>query len=133
MKIAFISDDGKNISQHFGRARYYVVVTVEKGQPVSREIREKIGHTDFASESHEEEHRDYPHGFGPGAQYRHGRMIEAINDCEALVAGGMGLGARQNLQARGVRSVLTDIISIDDAVKAYIEGSLKDRTERIHL
>ena len=31
MKIAAITDDGTTISQHFGRAPYYVVVTVEAG------------------------------------------------------------------------------------------------------
>jgi hypothetical protein len=30
--IAVISDDGRTVSQHFGRARYYVVLTVENGQ-----------------------------------------------------------------------------------------------------
>jgi predicted Fe-Mo cluster-binding NifX family protein len=34
MKIAAITDDGKTISQHFGRAPYYLVVTVENGQIV---------------------------------------------------------------------------------------------------
>jgi predicted Fe-Mo cluster-binding NifX family protein len=29
MKIAIVSDDGMTISQHFGRATYYVVVSVE--------------------------------------------------------------------------------------------------------
>ena len=32
MKIAVITDDGKAISQHFGRAQYYLVATVENGQ-----------------------------------------------------------------------------------------------------
>jgi hypothetical protein len=27
MKIAVVTDDGENISQHFGRARYYAVFT----------------------------------------------------------------------------------------------------------
>ena len=29
MKIAIITDDGKTISQHFGRANYYAVVTID--------------------------------------------------------------------------------------------------------
>jgi predicted Fe-Mo cluster-binding NifX family protein len=132
MKIAFVSDNGKNVSQHFGQARYYVVVTVENGQAVNREVREKMGHTHFTNEPHDEEDNVSPHGFGPRAQHRHGRMIEAITDCEVLIAGGMGLGAHQNLQARGIRPVLTDLISIDDAVNAYVEGRLEDHAERIH-
>ena len=32
MKIAVITEDGTTISQHFGRAPLYVVVTVEGGK-----------------------------------------------------------------------------------------------------
>ncbi len=35
MKIAAITDDGKTISLHFGRAQQYLVATVENGQIVS--------------------------------------------------------------------------------------------------
>ncbi|MGA8903982.1 MAG: hypothetical protein WB661_03120 [Candidatus Bathyarchaeia archaeon] len=45
MKVALVSDNGKNVSQHFGRARYYVVVTVENGHEVNREVRDKLGPT----------------------------------------------------------------------------------------
>lgn len=48
MKIAAITDDGKTISQHFGRAQYYPVATIENGQIVDRELREKPGHAHFA-------------------------------------------------------------------------------------
>ncbi len=41
MKIALITDDGKSISQHFGRAPYYLVVTLEDGKEVNRELRPK--------------------------------------------------------------------------------------------
>mgnify|MGYP001095166884 CR=1 FL=1 len=40
MKIAAITDDGVAISQHFGRAAYYLVATVEDGQIVNRELRD---------------------------------------------------------------------------------------------
>jgi len=40
MKIAVISDDGKTISRHFGRAPYYLVLTVEDGKIVAREQRD---------------------------------------------------------------------------------------------
>jgi predicted Fe-Mo cluster-binding NifX family protein len=130
MKIAFVSDNGDNVSQHFGRARYYVVVTVEDGKAVTREVRDKLGHMHFAE--HEEQHGS-PHGYGPEAQHRHGLMIEAVNDCEILVAGGMGAGALESIRAHGIRPVLTNIMSINDAVTAYVEGRLEDRSERVHV
>ena len=56
MKIAAVSEDGVTISQHFGRAPFYVVVTVEDGKIVSREQRDKLGHAHFANEPHEAAH-----------------------------------------------------------------------------
>lgn len=132
MKIAAITDDGHSISQHFGRASHYLVVTVENGQIVSREMRDKLGHAHFAGEPHESEQPGQPHGFSPAAQDRHAQMAEAIVDCEALLCGGMGAGAYQSMQTRGIKPVVTDIVSIDEAVAAYIRGKIVDRTDRLH-
>ncbi len=132
MKIAAITDDGQTISQHFGRAPYYEVVTIEDGHVVARERREKLGHTHFAGESHGPEAHGQPHGFDPAAQDRHARMAETIADCEALLCRGMGAGAYASMQARGIRPIVTDIASIDEAVAAYLAGSIVDHVDRLH-
>jgi len=41
MKIAFITDDGKTISRHFGRAAHYLVVELAENQILKREISER--------------------------------------------------------------------------------------------
>ncbi len=132
MKIAAITDDGRTISQHFGRAGHYLVVTVENGRVVNREMRDKLGHNHFAQEPHPAETPGQPHGFDPVSQDRHTRMAEAIADCQALLCGGMGAGAYESMRQRGIRPVVTDLVSIDDAVKAYIEGQIVDRVDRLH-
>jgi predicted Fe-Mo cluster-binding NifX family protein len=132
MKIAAITEDGKTISQHFGRAPYYQVVTVEAGQIVNRELRDKLGHAHFANEPHESGPPGQPHGMDPAAQSRHARMAESIVDCEALLCGGMGMGAYQSMKERGIRPIVTDIESIDVAVMAYVEGRIVDEVGRLH-
>lgn len=132
MKIAAITDDGKNISLHFGRAPYYLVVTVEDGKIVNRELRNKMGHTHFANQPHEEEAPGMPHGMGPASHDKHLQMAEAIGDCEALLCGGMGMGAYQSMQIRGIKPVVTDIYDIEQAVMAYVNGTIVDRTEKLH-
>jgi predicted Fe-Mo cluster-binding NifX family protein len=132
MKIAAITDDGRTISQHFGRAPYYLVATVENGAIVNREMRDKLGHAHFANEPHEGDQPGQPHGFGPAAQNRHVQMAEAIADCQALLCGGMGAGAYQSMVERGIKPVVTEIASIDDAVMAYVEGRIVDRTDWLH-
>ena len=132
MKIAAITDDGKSISQHFGRAAYYLVATVENGEIVERELRDKLGHAHFQNEPHEAEAPGQPHGCGSASHDRHVRMAESIADCEALLCRGMGAGAYYSMEQRGIRPVVTDIESIEEALQAYIEGRIIDHTEKLH-
>lgn len=132
MKIAAITDDGKTISQHFGRAPYYQVVTVENGKIIDRQLREKLGHNHFASQPHAEEQHGQQHGMDAGSHQKHMQMAEAIADCEALLCGGMGMGAYQSMVSRGIKPVVTELNDIDQAVLAYAEGRLVDRVERLH-
>lgn len=132
MKIAAITDDGKTISQHFGRAPYYLVVTVEGGKIVSRELREKMGHAHFENEPHDPEPAGQAHGRGPAARSRHARMAAAISDCQVLLCGGMGYGAYESMRERGIQPIVTDIEEIDQAIAAYLDGTLVDQVDRLH-
>jgi predicted Fe-Mo cluster-binding NifX family protein len=135
MKIAVITDDEQSISQHFGRAPYYVVATIENGQIVGRERRDKLGHAHFANEPHAaESHEADPRGHGIDlvSQDRHTRMAEAIADCEVLLCRGMGAGAYESMKQAGIRPIVTDIPGIDEAVQAYLEGKIVDQVERLH-
>lgn len=134
MKIAAVSEDGVTISRHFGRAPLYVVVTVQDGRILSRETRDKLGHAQFAGEAHDEPRGADPrgHGFDPAAQGRHTRMVAAIADCQVLLARGMGTGAYENMRQAGIRPIVTDVGTIDDAVRAYLAGDLQDHVEKLH-
>lgn len=132
MKIAAITEDGKIISQHFGRAAYYLVATVENGQIVSRELRNKLGHTHFVDQPHAEEQPGQPHGMDAASHNKHLQMVESIADCEALLCRGMGMGAYESMKALGIRPVVTDIAAIDEAVMAYVGGNIVDHVERLH-
>jgi len=135
MKIAAVSEDGVTISQHFGRAPFYVVVTIEDGKVTSREKREKIGHAQFAGEPHGAHGSGADargHGFEPEAQGRHARMVEAIADCDVLLARGMGAGAYESIKRAGVRPVVTDVEDVDAAIHAFLAGTLTDHVEKLH-
>jgi len=132
MKIAAITEDGKTISQHFGRAPYYLVLTIENGLIMGRELRDKLGHTHFANQPHDEVGPGIPHGTGAASHDKHMMMSEAIADCETLLCGGMGMGAYQSMQARGIKPVVTEIEDIDQAALAYAAGKIVDRVDRLH-
>ncbi|HNR47174.1 MAG TPA: NifB/NifX family molybdenum-iron cluster-binding protein [Anaerolineaceae bacterium] len=133
MKIAAITDDGKTISQHFGRAPYYLVLTIEEGQIVNRELRNKMGHNQF-TETHE--HAEEPHAAGHGmdasSHNKHISMAEAISDCKALLCGGMGMGAYESMRQLNIQPVVTDLRDIEAAAQAFIDGKLIDHTELLH-
>jgi len=133
MKIAFVTDDGMNISAHFGRAAYYLVVNVENGQEIGREMREKLGHTHFHAAEHQHgEHDSGVHGLDPQSQSRHVSMLEAIADCDAVVCGGMGQGAVHSIQSSGKDLRLTDERLIDQALQRFLTGNLPSQLELSH-
>lgn len=154
MKIAVITDDEHRISAHFGRARYFMVYTVEDGEILTRELRDKAGHDHFvaeqdvhvdhggdATEHHEHHHEHHEHhgrhdarghGFGHGAGQRHASMLESIQDCDVLLARGMGQGAYIALQQANIVPITTELKLIEEAVQAFLAGEIVDRPERRH-
>jgi predicted Fe-Mo cluster-binding NifX family protein len=131
MKIAIITDDGKSISQHFGRATHYMVLTIEDGKIINRELREKMGHNQFSGESHEEHHGEN-HGMDEAHHDRHAQMAGSIADCEAVICGGMGMGAYQSMLRLNIKPVVTDLQDIDSIAQSYIDGKIVDHTEKLH-
>jgi len=132
LKIAVASDDGVNISQHFGRAPYYVVVTVEEGRIVARETRSKAGHQTFAAHEPPKLAPDERHGYDAGSGVRHESMAETVSDCQVLLIGGMGWGAYEAMKSYGIEPIATDVKDIDGAVKLYLAGKLPNLMERLH-
>ncbi len=127
MKIAVVTEDGVTISRHFGRAPYYAVVTTEDGRIIATEQREKFAHHHGPGEhSHEGGHR------GPEAENTHGRMLSPIEDCQVLIARGMGNGAFYSLQQAGIQPIITDVADIQEAVQHYLKGDLVNHVERLH-
>ena len=142
MKIAAVTDDELTISQHFGRSRFFLVVTIEDGQITHRELRDKLGHAQFVNLPHDDHDHDHDHEHGHGHGQRHGldaashgkhlRMTEAITDCEAVLCRGMGQGAYNSMQIHGIKPVVTDIANIDAAALAYAAGEIVNHVDRLH-
>ncbi|MCX6054752.1 MAG: NifB/NifX family molybdenum-iron cluster-binding protein [Chloroflexi bacterium] len=131
MKIAIITDDGRAISQHFGRATHYMVLTIEEGKITNRELREKMGHNQFSGESHEEHHGEN-HGMDEAHHDRHAQMAGSIADCEAVICGGMGMGAYQSMLRLNIKPIVTDLQDIDAIAQSYIDGKIIDHIEKLH-
>jgi len=44
----------------------------------------------------------------------------------------MGWGAYESLKSRAIETIVTDVESIDEAVKLYLAGKLPNLMERLH-
>ncbi len=126
MKIAFVTEDERTISAHFGRAPKVVVVTVEGGQEVGREVRMKEGHGPGHEHGHGHEH-------GQGGHHRdHSSKFAPMQDCDVLVARGMGGPAMAHAESMGLQVFLTREQEIDRALEAYLAGRLDHDERRLH-
>lgn len=134
MNIAVVTDDGSRVAMHFGRARFYQVFSVEDGEILRSELRDRRGtlhHGHDHGHGHDEGRGD-AHGFGAGAADRHAAMLTQLSDVSVLLVGGMGRGARQAVDAAGIAVVATDIGDTTEAVTAYLSGRLENREQLFH-
>jgi predicted Fe-Mo cluster-binding NifX family protein len=135
MKIAVVSDDEQTISQHFGRAEKYIIISCEQERIIERKSLPK---PDFCHSSHRR-HRGHEHqadprgnGFGRRPASSHKQLFETVRDCDILVSRGMGHGAYLDLQQLGIKPIITDIENIDMAIQAAMDDSIINHLEKLH-
>ena len=75
-RIAVVTDDGVTVSAHFGRARFYRVVTVVDGRVVGDALREKAGHHTFATGGHHAHGHEHEPGHHEHGHHEHGHEHE---------------------------------------------------------
>lgn len=136
MKVAIASDDGLNISQHFGRARFYIVYMIEDDKVTARELRDKAGHHSFIGDQSAGSCHSHgapgEHSTDAASQIKHRSMLSSALDCQFVIAGHMGGGAYRSMVDQGIEPILTDINDPDEAVKAMLEDRLENQAERLH-
>jgi predicted Fe-Mo cluster-binding NifX family protein len=140
IKIAFPTDDGATISRHFGRAAFFQVATVTEGDVVQWEQRAKPAHGQH--EHHEspgliqvavQEHgRHEDHEHDHGHNHNHGPIFALLDDCQVVIAAGMGQPAYEQLLGRGLTIYMTGEKTIATALSAYQSGSLETDVRRVH-
>jgi predicted Fe-Mo cluster-binding NifX family protein len=64
----------------------------------------------------------------------HDRFVDLFAGCQAVICGGIGQGAAHALTANGVEPVVVEgTLSVDDAVKGWVAGTLKTTAVRVCL
>lgn len=103
MKIA-VATEGNQIFQHFGKCPTFTVYTTENGEITGKELIDasQNGHAALT-------------GFLKGA------------GADTVICGGIGEGARNMLDSAGIKLVSGVEGNIDDAVSAFLTGTLLDQ------
>lgn len=122
IRVAIATDDGKHVSRHLGLARFFIVYDLKGNEVARRELR--------AKPRHRPEEGVRRTGLGEAEKAMHSAMADAVQDCRALLAGGMGAPAYESFRRAGVEPLLTDLTDVEDALKAYLEGRLAHHAER---
>jgi predicted Fe-Mo cluster-binding NifX family protein len=115
MKIAIASDDEIHIADHFGRALGFVIFEIENDVILNKEYRKNIGkHT------------------GECGSCDHDMMINNIKDCDIVISYGMGRRIFADLSKNNLQAVVTDVNTVDEALKRFINNELKNRLDKLH-
>ena len=114
MKIAVPTNDGINISAHFGRCREFLIFEALDGQVKLIETRLNAGCHGHGSEPAED-----------GRQHSHAGFVDALRGCETVLCSGIGAGAVAALQGGGIPVVLVQAAgSAEQIVAGFQSGAL---------
>jgi predicted Fe-Mo cluster-binding NifX family protein len=119
MKVAIASDNGITISSHFGRTLGFEIFEIENGVIVNQLFRKN----DFTG------HARGMEGAGHHADH-HGPILEALKDCNVVIAHGMGRRIYDDLQRAGIETFIVEENDTKQAIQLYMENKLQDHPEK---
>ena len=117
MRVAIASDDQRTIASHLGRVRGFLVY----------DIADEVQHRHYRENTFTGHARGLS-GAGHGAD-RHGPILAALGDCDAVIAHGMGRRIHEDLHRAGIQAFIVEETDPDKAVALFLQGALGDRPE----
>lgn len=114
-RVAFATMNGRTITKHFGHVKSYVVAEIVDLQ----EQRRFVVTLD----------KPAPHDRGKGRGHDHDAKLVPIEDCDTIIAGGMGTPMADRILAAGFNLILTSETDIDKAIARLIDGTLRHEQE----
>lgn len=131
-RIAVATSDRKHISKHLGRCKYFAIYTISPESVQDKQIIEnkfthhrqqeiKLGAPIQGEFPHKGEKHGHHHH-----NHSHKGLIDAIADCQVVLAGGMGQRLMNDLREAGISAyVVDDDAEIDVIIDKYIKGELQ--------
>lgn len=104
MKIAVTSQNRRSITEHAGKCRKFWIYDIEQNRISGRTLLELPIEQSF--------HQSPP------------QQAHPLDTVQVLIAGSMGPGLQQRLAAKGIIALVTAETDPDQAVAAYLQGTL---------
>jgi predicted Fe-Mo cluster-binding NifX family protein len=121
MKVGIASNDEHSIAYHFGRAKGFIIADVVEGEIKSKEYRLN----NFSHHSHQGSHEHQGNH-----NHSHTRILSSLKDCDVVISRGMGKRIYDDLRDANIEAMITDIAEVDEAIAAYLAGTLVDNPEK---
>ncbi|RLI05938.1 hypothetical protein DRO24_05455 [Candidatus Bathyarchaeota archaeon] len=107
--IPIADEEGRRLSEHFGRAPYFAVIEIDEGKVVDREV---IPNTS-----------EHFGGYGRPPD----RLLSLQPD--AIITVGMGPRALSRFQEADVAVIQAEGLDVEANLRRFLEGSLRELTE----
>lgn len=118
MRIAIPSDDGVNMAAHTGRTLGFVIYEIADHKAVRLEYRRNS----FTAHA-KGEYADGNHSEGQ-SHHSHGELLDALADCQVMIARGMGPRLVNDLARRNIQVVFSDNDLVEELAALYASGQL---------
>ncbi len=130
MKIAIPSNDKITLSPHFGRTQGFIIFQISEGKILSTEYRpNSFTHHVTGQQNQYGPHPGHGHDGhhdhqGLHGHHSHSRILDALVDCDAVIAGGMGTRLQEDLTRAGKKIIITSQTDARQAVELYLKDAL---------
>ena len=116
MKIALPTRDNETISRHFGKMTTIVVIDTDDDAEIARQDRDMTSMP----------------ACGGGNQGRPEFVVSTLDDCDVVIANGIGMPLAERIRQSGTEVVLTRTRTIDGALAAYMDGTIRHEHTLAH-
>ncbi|MBU0519286.1 iron-molybdenum cofactor biosynthesis protein [bacterium] len=119
MRIAIPSDDGIHLAAHTGRTSGFKIYDIEDQKAVVVEYRTNqfTGHAQGKCDGTQEQGNHHHHS--------HDSLLGALDDCNVMIARGMGPRLVTDLASRNIQVMFCDLDQVDEIAELLAQGKLQ--------
>ncbi len=128
MRIAIPTDNDQTIAAHTGRCQGFAIFDIDNAEAKKVEYRSNnmTHHGQWHGQSHDDGHSCGHHGHGSGhSTHSHRGILDGLDDCQMMVARGMGPRLVQDLQQNGIEVFFSMESDVVKAAEALAKGELQ--------